>query len=104
MIAALVLFSTGGALSLDEAAARFETTAPNYRNRSDLLQKSYIYAEDGSQLGGFYLWESREAAEAQYSEAWRARAQEIYGVAPVIRYFEVPVLIDNRAAALAGDD
>jgi hypothetical protein len=99
MIAALVLFNTDGALSLDDAAQRFNTTAPNYRGRDDLHSKAYIYAEDGQQLGGFYVWESREAAEAQYSDAWRAKATEIYGVEPVIRYFEVPVLIENAVAS-----
>ena len=98
MIAALVLFQTNGTLSLDEAAARFNTTAPNYRGRDGLYSKAYIYAEDGSKLGGFYLWESREAAEALYTDAWRAKATEIYGVEPVVQYFEVPVLIENGAA------
>jgi hypothetical protein len=96
MIAALVLFPTAGSLAADDAVERFNTTAPNYRNRPELHLKAYLYAEDSSDLGGFYLWESRAAAEAQYSAAWRAKAEEIYGVAPVIRYFEVPVLIENE--------
>jgi len=95
MIAALVLFPTNQSLSADEALERFNTTAPNYRGRAELHAKAYLYAEDGSELGGFYLWESRADAEAQYSAAWRARAEDIYGVAPVIRYFDVPVLIEN---------
>ncbi len=44
------------------------------------------------------VWESREAAEALYTDAWRRRVEEIYGVAPVVRYFEVPVLIENAVA------
>ncbi|MGH9173622.1 MAG: YdhR family protein [Vicinamibacterales bacterium] len=98
MIATLVLFQTNGTLTLDETAARFNTTAPNYRGRDGLHTKAYIYAEDGSKLGGFYLWESREAAEALYTDAWRARATELYGVEPVVKYFEAPVLIENGAA------
>jgi hypothetical protein len=99
MIATLVLFPTNGALSLTDAAERFNTTAPNYRGREGLYSKAYIYAEDGRDLGGFYIWASREEAEAVYTAAWRARATEIYGVAPVIRYFEVPVLIENGTGA-----
>ena len=98
MIAALVLFDTSGSLSLEEATQRFNTTAPNYRGRDGLCSKAYIYAEDGSRLGGFYIWESREAAEAMYTEAWKAKATEIYGTPPVVQYFEVPVLIENTAA------
>ncbi|HUG14448.1 MAG TPA: hypothetical protein VMM78_05445 [Thermomicrobiales bacterium] len=95
MIAALILFDTRGSLSLDEAAQRFNTTAPNYRGREGLRSKAYIYAQDGADLGGFYLWASREAAEAVYTDAWKAKATEIYGTPPVIRYFDVPVYIDN---------
>lgn len=101
MIAALILFDTQGSLSLDEAAQRFNTTAPNYRGKGGLHSKAYIYAQDGSDLGGFYLWESREAAESVYTDAWKARATEIYGTPPVIRYFEVPVLIENAVASTA---
>ena len=98
MIAALVLFRTDGNLSLNEATERFETTAPNYRNRDGLHSKAYIFGEDGSELGGFYLWESREAAESLYTDAWKRRARDIYGCEPVIRYFDVPLLIENGAA------
>lgn len=99
MIAALILFDTDSKLSLDEASQRFNTTAPNYRGLAGLHSKAYIYEQDGSNLGGFYLWESREAAEAMYTDVWKAKATEIYGVAPVIRYFEVPVYIENAVPA-----
>ncbi len=104
MIAALVLFKTDGQIHLEQAIERFTTTAPNYRGRDGLHSKAYIYGEDGAELGGFYLWESREAAEALYTDAWRARAREIYGVEPVIRYFNVPILIENATPAeVVGD-
>ena len=99
MIAALVLFENDGSLTLDDAAARFNTTAPNYRGRDGLHSKAYIYAEDGSKLGGFYIFDSRADAEALYTDAWRARATELYGVEPTIQYFEVPVLIENAVEA-----
>jgi hypothetical protein len=98
MIAALVTFGNDASLSLDDATQRFNTTAPNYRGRDGLLSKAYIYAQDGSELGGFYLWESREAAEALYTDAWREKARGLYGVDPVVQYFDVPVFIDNCAA------
>jgi hypothetical protein len=101
MIAALVLFETNGKLTLDEAASRFNTTAPNYRGRDGLHSKAYIYAEDGSRLGGFYIFTSREDADALYTDAWRDRATELYGVEPTVQYFEVPVLIENAVEAAA---
>lgn len=103
MIAVQVTFETNGSLSLDEATQRFNTTAPNYRGRAGLISKAYIYSEDGQTLGGLYLWESKAHAESQYTAAWQAKATEIYGVAPTIRYFEVPVFIDNSSSVVAGD-
>lgn len=100
MIAALVLFAIDGSLTIDEAVERFNSTAPNYRDKDGLQSKAYVYEDNGGALGGFYLWESREAAEAMYSDAWREKATEIYGVAPVIRYFEVPVFINNASAVM----
>ena len=101
MIAALVLFELDmdEALALGEATQRFNSTAPNYRGLDGLHAKAYLYGEEGAQLGGFYVWESRAAAEAIYTDAWRTTVTEIYGVAPTVRYFDVPVFIDNRAAA-----
>lgn len=99
MIAALVLFGNESGMTLADALGRFETTAPSYRGRDGLHAKAYIYAEDGADLGGFYLWESREAAEAVYTDEWKAKAATLYGVAPVIRYFEVPVFVDNLTPA-----
>ncbi|MEI2618749.1 MAG: hypothetical protein V9F06_14140 [Thermomicrobiales bacterium] len=95
MIAALVLFGNGDGIPQSDAVSRFETTAPNYRGRAGLHAKAYIYAEDGADLGGFYLWESREAAEAVYTDEWKAKAATLYGTPPDIRYFDVPVFIDN---------
>jgi hypothetical protein len=98
MIAALVTFDLDmdNALGLDEATRRFNGAAPNYRGLDGLRAKAYLYGEEGAQLGGFYVWESREAAEAMYTDAWRAKVTEVYGVPPVVRYFDVPVFIDNR--------
>lgn len=102
MIAVLILFDTDGALSLGDATERFNTTAPNYRGRAGLDSKAYLYEQDGSAVGGFYIWESREAADAVYTDEWKAKATELYGVAPVIRYFDVPVQIQNPAPTTTG--
>ena len=97
MIAALVLFPVDGALSSEDAAARFASTAPNYEGLAGLHSKAYVYEDGGATVGGFYLWTSRAAAEAMYTDAWREKVTGVYGVPPSLRYFEVPVYIDNTA-------
>lgn len=101
MIAALVLFPVEGSLSPEEATARFQSTAPNYEGLPGLRSKAYVYEDEGRTVGGFYVWESREAAEAMYTDAWREKVTGVYGVEPSLRYFSVPVFIDNTSTATA---
>jgi hypothetical protein len=94
MITAIVRFKLPQSTSLETAKAMFEKTAPNYRNAPGLVRKYYLFGEDRT-AGGVYLWESREAAERMYSEAWRKLIAERYGAAPEISYYETPVIVDN---------
>jgi len=94
MIAALVLFHRERSMGREEAVRAFETTAPRYRGLPGLHFKAYLHEPDGA-VGGFYLFESREAAERLYTPEWRRTAAERYGVEPEIRYFDVPLTVDN---------
>ncbi len=96
MIAALITFKLSSPASLAEATEKFESTAPNYRGLDHLISKAYIRSEDGTIVGGFYVWDSREAAEAVYAGDWEDRVTAVYGVAPELIYFDVPVLITNE--------
>ena len=75
MITTLVLFSLPSPISLEDAAKRFESSAPKYQNLKGLVRKYYVRTEDGSRAGGIYLWESRAAAEAVYNGEWRERVE-----------------------------
>ncbi|CAN5663787.1 hypothetical protein BH23CHL2_BH23CHL2_10400 [soil metagenome] len=99
MIAALITFELETPLSLEDARLKFESTAPNYRGLPHLISKAYIRSEDGGTVGGFYVWDSREAAEAMYAGDWEARVTDVYGVKPNLQYFDVPVLIQNEVSA-----
>ncbi len=96
MIAALITFELETPLSIDDATAKFESTAPHYRGLAHLISKAYIRSNDGNTVGGFYVWDSREAADAMYGGDWEQRVTAVYGVKPALRYFDVPVLINNE--------
>ena len=104
MITALVQFDLSSPITLAEATRRFESSAPKYRNLPGLVRKYYVVAEDGRHAGGVYLWESRQAAEAVYSGEWRERVTALYGGAPVITWFETPVIVDNAAGGTIAID
>jgi hypothetical protein len=96
MITAVVRFKLPQGTSLEAARALFEKSAPNYKGVPGLVRKYYLFGEDRTG-GGVYLWESREAAERMYSDAWRKMIAERYGAAPEIAYYETPVIVDNAS-------
>lgn len=48
-------------------------------------------------LSGVYEWESREAAQAFYDEAWFERLRTVYGTQPELQFFDLHALVDNEA-------
>ena len=100
VIVAIVRFPLDPMVPADDVRAAFEASAPSYQGVPGLLRKHYLRAEDGSVGGGVYLWESREAAEAVYDEAWRARLEQRYGAPPVVELFESPVTVDPESVVV----
>jgi hypothetical protein len=54
----------------------------------------YLYGDDRTG-GGVYLWNSREAAERFYSEAWRSTIAQRYGAEPEISFYDTSVIVEN---------
>jgi hypothetical protein len=94
MITAIVRFTLPKGTSLQDAKAMFEKSVPNYQGVPGLVRKYYLFGQD-QVGGGVYLWENREAAEKQYSAAWKKMIAERFGNAPEITYYETPVIVDN---------
>lgn len=93
MITAIVRFPLPKGTSLEDAKAMYEKSVPTYKAALGLVRKYYLFGEGRG--GGVYLWESREAADRQYSPAWRSMIQQRFGTAPEVTYYETPVIIDN---------
>jgi len=82
MITTITAFHLPRPITRDEARQLFLGTAPTYRDVPGLVRKCYVLSEDGRTAGGVYLWVSRSAAEAMYTDEWRAVVREKYGVEP----------------------
>ncbi len=104
MITAITNFRLQKPISREEAHRIFLSTAPKYLGMPGLVRKCYIWAEDGSHVGGLYLWNSRREAEAMYSESWRAYVRAKYGTEPTVTYFESPVVVDNVSNEIITDE
>ncbi|WFU52798.1 monooxygenase [Bradyrhizobium pachyrhizi] len=70
-------------------------SAPTYRKLATkgLIRKDYLNGEAGT--GGVYLWESREAAEAWFTEAKIAELTERFGARPRLTWYDTHVTVDN---------
>lgn len=97
MITAIVKFPLPQGTTLDAARQMFEMSAPNYEGAPGLIRKYYLF-DEAPTGGGVYLWESREDAERQYSDAWKEMIGKKFGTAPEIAYFETPVVVDNSSS------
>ncbi len=103
MITAIATFRLPKRLTVDEARSIFQSTAPRYQAQPGLVRKYYVLSEDGMTAGGVYLWQSRKAADALYTDAWRDFVTEKYGAAPQLVYMETPVIVDNTAQQILVD-
>ena len=100
MITAIATFQLPSPITLEEARKIFLSTAPKYRGMAGLIRKYYLLSQDGSTVGGVYLWNSREEADALYTESWRAFVREKYGTDPSVVYMDCPVVVDNLSQAI----
>ena len=82
----------------DQALSEFEASAPRYRGMPGLARKYYILSEDRRTVGGIYVFRSRAAADALYTESWRASVRQRYGAEPDFAWYDTPVIVDNAAA------
>ena len=97
-VATLVAIPIPPGVEHDALVKLFDASQPQYRQIPGLIRKYYTIGDD-RQAGGIYLWTSRAAAEAFYSEAWRAAALKRWGKPAAVRYFEVPIVLDGTNAA-----
>jgi hypothetical protein len=90
--------------SLNEPAIRelFEGVAGNYLGIPGLIRKYFGFSEDATEVIGIYLWETREAADAFYSDEWMAGVTERWGAAPRKQDWIVPVVAESTAGEVVG--
>ncbi len=104
MITAIIQFPLKEGTTLEQAREAYEGSAPKYRGLAGLVRKYYLFDSATGIGGGCYLWESREAAESFYDDAWKRFITDRYGAEPGITIFETPVIVDNTMETAAAAD
>jgi|TARA_B100000315_G_scaffold249626_2_gene281140 hypothetical protein len=99
MITVLVRFKLPDGVGSEQYKKTAEEAAPRFQGMQGLKTKYFLYNEEGYG-GGFYVWESREQAEALYTEGWADAMQERMASRPEVTYFETSVVVDNESGAI----
>lgn len=79
----------------EQAVSGGSASAPIYRGLADrgLIRKDYLNGEAGT--GGVYLWESRAAAEAWFTEERVGELTKRFGARPRLTWYDTHVTVDN---------
>src|SRR6478672_6317444 len=88
--------------SEEQAVKGGTSTAPTYRGlaKKGLIRKDYLNGENGT--GGVYLWDSRESAEAWFTEERVAELTRRFGVRPRLTWYDTYVTVDNLKGERTG--
>ncbi|MBS0301859.1 MAG: monooxygenase [Proteobacteria bacterium] len=60
-----------------------------------LISKDYVRNEHGA--GGVYVWESRAAAQAWFTEDKLTEYTKIFGARPTLTWYDANLTVDNKA-------
>ena len=99
MIVEFVEFRHKPGMTREQILEDARATVPKWTGNAELIRKHYVTGEN-DMGGAFYIWPSREAAERAHNAEWRAAVEKRTGAPPVIRYFDLFMLIDNSAGSV----
>ena len=79
----------------EQAVKGGTASSPTYRGLAarGLIRKDYLNGETGT--GGVYLWDSRESAEAWFTEELMVDLTKRFGARPRLTWYDTHVTVDN---------
>jgi heme-degrading monooxygenase HmoA len=95
MIAVSVVFDYDGNFDRSRVVEVAKNARKMFEGLPGLRLKAFTVDDRQQQALNFYVWDSREAAEAFFSDELRQRVTGLYGVAPTVSYLEIVELVDN---------
>lgn len=99
MIAELVTFRHPDGTTREQALHGALATIPAWQANPKLIRKHFLLGEDGAGAG-FYLWPSREDAQAAHNAEWIARKEAETGAKVEIAYYDLMLILDNEAGTV----
>ena len=95
MIGVFVTFRYGE--DFDERAVRriAETARARFEGLPGLRSKAFTLSPEKREAVNFYVWDSKEAAEAFFTGELLERVAELYGVRPRVDFVRIATLVEN---------
>jgi len=98
MIGVNVSFEYEGAFDRSRVLDVAENARAMFEGMPGLRFKFFTFDEEQQRATNFYVWESKEAALAFFSDELRERVTGLYGVGPTIEFVEIAQIVDNSGS------
>ena len=95
MIGVFVTFQYEDGVDTEAVTRIAQSAADQFRGFPGLRSKAFTVDPEAGLATNFYVWDDEEAARAFFNDQLRERVTGLYGVAPTIRFVDVPELVDN---------
>ncbi len=96
-VAVVVAIPIPAGMSRAAVEASFQKSAPAFQSLPDLKEKYFTVNEETHRAGGIYLWSSRAAAQAFFSDSWKAGINSTYGSPAELTWYDAPLIIQGKA-------
>jgi hypothetical protein len=98
MILELVTFQSPAGWDRERVLEDAKSVVPKWAANRELVRKHFLLGigEAEGTGAGVYIWPSVEAAQRAHDDRWREAVKQRTGDYPVIRYFDLLVLVDNE--------
>jgi hypothetical protein len=98
MIGTFVTFRYTDDFSAEKLRAIAAGARRKFEGMPGLRSKTFSVDAEAKQAVNFYVWESRNAAEAFFTPQLVEGVTALYGVRPEVRFVEVAEFVDNATS------
>ena len=98
MIGVNVTFQYDGDVDRARVITVAENARATFEGMPGLRFKFFTFDDKHRRATNFYVWDSKNAAEAFFSEELTERVTGLYGVPPTIDFVEIAQIVDNSAS------
>jgi heme-degrading monooxygenase HmoA len=95
MIAVWVTFRYESDFNAEKLRKIAEGARPKFEKMPGLRSKTFTLRPEKREAVNFYVWDSKDAAKAFFSEQLLESVTALYGVRPTIEYAEVAAQVSN---------